>query len=472
MSESRQQLSLFALMAMVVGSMVGAGIFSLPRSFGAATGVVGALLAWTVTGFGMYALGRVFQSLAEWRPDLDAGVYSYARSGFGHYAGFIAGVGYWLVACIADVSYWVLIKSTLGAAFPIFGEGNTVAAVIVSSIGVWIYHVLILQGVRGAAILNTIVTVAKILPILVFVALVAFAFQPELFAANLWGDSGTSPSPPGLIEQVRSTLLVTIFVFIGIEGASVYSRYARRRSDVGKATIVGFLIVLALMVLVTLLPYAVMPAADLAGLRQPSMGLVLERVVGPWGEFFVGAGLIVSVLGAYLAWSLIALEVLFAAAKAGDMPRFLTRENQRGVPVASLWLSNGLIQVLLILTLFSEDAFTTLVKLTSTMVLVPYLLAALFAAQIAFAPGRTMSATERFWTVVASIFALLMLVGAGLQFLLLSALLYLPATALYVVARREQAGTIFTPPEWIGFAVLVLAAIAGVYGLATGMVTI
>lgn len=93
MSESRQQLSLFALMAMVVGSMVGAGIFSLPRSFGAATGVVGALLAWTVTGFGMYALGRVFQSLAEWRPDLDAGVYSYARTGFGHYAGFIAGVG-------------------------------------------------------------------------------------------------------------------------------------------------------------------------------------------------------------------------------------------------------------------------------------------------------------------------------------------------------------------------------------------
>jgi arginine:ornithine antiporter/lysine permease len=119
MTDAGRQLSLFALTAMVVGSMVGAGIFSLPRSFGAATGVVGALLAWTVTGVGMFALARVFQILAEMRPDLDAGIFSYAKAGFGHYAGFLAAVGYWLVGCIADVSYWVLIKSTLGTAFPI-----------------------------------------------------------------------------------------------------------------------------------------------------------------------------------------------------------------------------------------------------------------------------------------------------------------------------------------------------------------
>ncbi|HEY9013216.1 MAG TPA: basic amino acid/polyamine antiporter [Devosia sp.] len=468
MSDTGRRLSLFALTAMVVGSMVGAGIFSLPRSFGAATGVVGAVVAWTITGVGMYALARVFQTLAEVRPDLDAGVYSFAQAGFGHYAGFLAAVGYWLVGCIADVSYWVLIKSTLGAAFPVFGDGNTVAAVAVSSVGIWLYHALVLRGIKSAAAVNAVVTVAKILPILAFVALVALAFDADRFASNLWG-AGGDVALVGAVEQVRSTMLITIFVFIGIESASVYSRYAQKRTDVGIATIGGFLMVLILMVLATLLPYAVLPATELGNLRQPSMASVLERVVGTWGAVFVGGGLIVSVLGAYLAWSLITIEVPFAAARAGDMPRFLARESRRGVPVASLWLSNGVIQVLLILTLFSDDAFTTLVKLTSTMVLVPYLLSALFAVKLGSASGQV-SLMQRFWAVAATIFALVMIVGAGLQFLLLSSLLYIPATALYVVARREQGRSVFTRVELIMFGILLLAATAGVYGLATGAI--
>ncbi|MBB2974295.1 amino acid transporter [Mesorhizobium sp. RMAD-H1] len=248
-----QKLSLFALTAMVIGSMVGAGIFSLPRTFGNATGTLGAILAWSIAGAGMYTLARVFRVLAERKPDLDAGVYAYARAGFGHYAGFLSAFGYWLVGCIADVSYWVLIKATLGAFVPIFGDGNTVAAVLVSSVALWLFHFLILRGIREAAAINTVVTVAKVLPILVFIIILIGVFQADVFSANLWG--GGSMSAVSLFEQVRATMLVTVFVFIGIEGASVYSRYARRRSDVGTATTAGFASVLCLLVLVTLLPY-------------------------------------------------------------------------------------------------------------------------------------------------------------------------------------------------------------------------
>lgn len=120
-------------------------------------------------------------------------------------------------------------------------------------------------------------------------------------------------------------MLVTVFVFIGVEGASVYSRYARKRSDVGVATTLGFVVVLGLMVLVTLLPYGALERPEIAAMRQPSMASVLESIVGPWGSVFVSAGLIVSVLGAYLAWSLICVEVLFCAAKNGDMPSVLAR---------------------------------------------------------------------------------------------------------------------------------------------------
>ena len=159
-SESGQKLSLFALTGMVVGSMVGAGIFSLPRTFGAATGPFGAVIAWCIAAGGMYMLARVFQALAERKPDLDAGVYAYAKAGFGDYPGFLSALGYWVGSCIGNVSYWVLIKSTLGAFFPIFGNGNTVTAIIVASIGIWLFHALILRGVKQATYINTVVTVA------------------------------------------------------------------------------------------------------------------------------------------------------------------------------------------------------------------------------------------------------------------------------------------------------------------------
>src|SRR5262245_40383316 len=168
-ADNQEKLSFVALSAMVVGSMVGAGIFALPRTFAAATGVVGAVVAWSIAGVGMFALARVFRVLAERKPDLDAGVFAYAKAGFGDYLGFLSALGYWLVACIADVSYWVLIKSTLGAFFPVFGDGNTPAAVLVSSIGLWLFHFMVLRGIRNAAAVNTIVTAAKIVPILVFI---------------------------------------------------------------------------------------------------------------------------------------------------------------------------------------------------------------------------------------------------------------------------------------------------------------
>src|SRR5262249_21007982 len=104
-----QKMSLPTLTAMVVGSMVGAGIFSLPRTFGMATGPVGALIAWAIAGGGMYMLARVFQALAERKPDLDAGVFAYAKAGFGDYVGFMSAFLYWLGSVLGYVFYLVLI---------------------------------------------------------------------------------------------------------------------------------------------------------------------------------------------------------------------------------------------------------------------------------------------------------------------------------------------------------------------------
>ena len=299
-TSNQQKLPLGALIALVVGSMVGAGIFTLPGRFGQATGVVGGLIAWVIAGVGMLMLAFVFQTLAERKPHLDSGAFIYAKAGFGNYLGFLAALAFWSGSCVGNVSYFVLIKSTLGEFFPIFGNGDTVPAVIAASIILWSFHFMILRGVKQAAGINKIVTIAKIVPIAIFILVLLFAFKPDVFAANLWGGQGYEAK--SLFEQVRDTMLVTVFVFIGIEGASVYSRYAKQRSDVGTATVFGFLGVLCLLVLVTVLPFGLMPRADLAALRNPSMAGAFEAVVGRWGNVFISLGLLISVLGAFLAW--------------------------------------------------------------------------------------------------------------------------------------------------------------------------
>ena len=475
-SDSTQKFSLFALTAMVVGSMVGAGIFSLPRTFGAATGPFGAIIAWCIAGGGMYMLARIFQALAERKPDLDAGVYAYAKAGFGDYPGFLSAFGYWIGSCIGNVSYWVLIKSTLGRFFPIFGDGNTLVAIVVASIGIWLFHFMILRGVQQAAFINTVVTVAKIVPILTFIVLLAIAFKLDLFRANFWGGEGMPAA--SLLEQIRATMLATVFVFIGIEGASNYSRYAQTRADVGTATIMGFIGVTALMVLVTLLPYAALQRPEIAAMTQPSMAGVLAAVVGPWGAVFISAGVIISVLGAYLAWSLVCAEVLYIAARTDDMPRLFGTENQNKVPAAALWLTNIIVQLFVISTYWSQDAFALMLNLTSAMALIPYLFVAAYGYLVA-QRGETYEVRpeerrrDLIIAGIAVIYTIFMIIAGGLKFVLLSALLYAPGTLLYFWARREQGKQIFnTTADWVIFAAAVIGCIAAIVGLSTGYLTI
>jgi len=465
------KVSTLTLATFVVGSMVGAGVFSLSGAFAAETGVVGSLVAWLIAGTGMFTLALVFQTLARRRPDLDAGVYSYARTGFGRYLGFLAAFGYWASACAGNVFYWVFITSTIGAVAPWFGAGDTPLAVAVSSVGLWVFFVLIRRGTREAAAVNRIVSVAKVLPIAVFVFLCLFAFDPAVFAANLSG-----PASVPLFEQIRGTMLVTVFAFIGIEGASAYSRHARRRRDIGRATVLGYLSVLAIFLSVTIVPFGILPREQIAELPQPSMAGVLEAVVGPWGAAFVGVALIVAVLGAYLSWTMMAGEVLLVAARDGDLPAVFARTNDKDVPVGALLMSTALAQVLLVVVLFASDAFDVALNLTSALALIPYFLSAAFGLRVAIADrGASTRARAIGFGLVAAVatgYTAFLLYAAGGQYVLLAMLILVPGTALFALARRARRERVFSPWEWIVFALALAGAVAAVILIATGALAV
>ena len=475
MSDSTQKLRLGALIALVVGSMVGGGIFSLPQNIAASASAGATLIGWLITGVGMLTLAFVFQTLANRKPELDGGVYAYAKAGFGDYMGFSSAWGYWISAWIGNVSYMVLLFSTLGYFFPVFGEGNTLPAVIGASVLLWLLHFLVLRGIKEAAFINTVTTIAKMLPLALFICIAAIAFKMDVFTADFWGRGNSELG--SVMDQVRNMMLVTVWVFIGIEGASIFSARAEKRSDVGKATVIGFVGVLLLLVLVNVLSQGIMTQAELAGLKNPSMAGVLEQVVGPWGAQLISIGLIVSLAGALLSWTLLCAEILFASARDHTMPAFLRKENANHVPANALWLSNGLIQLFLIITLFNASTYLSLLYLATSMILVPYFWSSAYAVLLAVR-GETYenAAGERnkdlLIAAISTLYAVWLVYAAGVQYLLLSALLYAPGAILFAKAKRELGQPIFTGLEKLIFVAVLIGAAIAAYGLYDGFLSL
>lgn len=470
---SSGKLRLGALTALVIGSMVGSGVFSLPQNMAAGAGPLAIIIGWGVTAVGMLALVFVYQSLSTRKPALDAGPYAYAKAGFGPFVGFNSAWGYWISAWVGNVSYAVIVFSALSYFFPSFGDGNTWQAVLGASVLLWAIHFLIMAGVRQAAIVNLIVTVAKIAPIVLFAGIVAVAFKIDVWSLDFTGLGNASLG--SVMDQVKNTMLVTLWVFIGIEGASVFSARAERRKDIATATVLGFLTCLALYALVSLLSLGILSQPELAALKNPSMAGVLEAVVGPWGAIVINLALVVSVLGAFLAWTLLAAEIPHAAGRDGTMPKFFGHENARGVPSTSLLITNLLVQAFLVITLFAQSTYQALFYIASAAILVPYIFSGAYAAKLAIT-GESYGAGENrngpmLIGLLATIYGLWLVYAAGLSYLFMCAVLYAPGVIFYIWARRENRKRVFQPIEAVLAAALVAIGLYAAYQMWTGAVS-
>ncbi|WP_233872886.1 arginine-ornithine antiporter [Paraburkholderia adhaesiva] len=475
--ESRDSdgLNLGALVALVVGSMIGGGIFSLPQNMAASAGVGAVLIGWVITAFGMLALALVFQTLATRKPHLDGGVYAYAKAGFGNYMGFSSAWGYWICAWLGNVGYYVLLFSTLGYFFPIFGEGNTVTAIVCASVLLWSVHFLVLRGIKEASFVNQITTIGKLVPLFLFILLCLVAFRMDVFSADIWARA--NPALGSVHDQVRNMMLVTVWVFVGIEGATVFSARAADRKSVGKATVIGFFVVLLVLVLVNVLALGIMTQEQLAGLKNPSMAGVLQHVIGHWGVVLVSVGLAISLSGALLSWVMLCAEILYSAARDSMMPAFLRKENAKKVPANALWLTNGMVQIFLLITLASKGTYLSLIYLATSMILVPYFWSAAYALLLAIR-GETYELSEKdrrrdlMIAAVAVLYAIWLLYASGAKYLLLASLLYAPSVILFAKARREAGQPVFTHIERAVFAGVLIAAVSAGFGLYRGVLTL
>lgn len=471
MSTQKQdnKLGLIALTAMCVGSMIGAGLFALPQNVSYVTGVGAMLIAWTIAFLGMICLAKVFQNLSMRRPELDAGIYAYAREGFGDYLGFNSAWGYWISAWLGNVSYVMMTSSALTMFFPILDNGAGLASFALSSVIMWTIAYLCLLGVKSAAEVNVITTIAKIIPIAVFIIIIACAFSFTTFKTDIWQTARLG----SLTGQVKGMMLITVWLFIGIEGASVFSARARKRKDIGRATIISFLVIFSILIAISLLPFGVLSGAKLADLPNPSTSAVLAHVVGRWGAVFMNVGLVVAVLGAFLAWVLIAAEVPYVAGKKdGLFPKIFIKENKKGSPAGSILITTASQQLYLVLAYFYKAGYLVTLLLATAMILLPYLLSALDALLLAVS-GKTYERNKSnqrtkdlIISGVAVIYGIWLLYSAS-KYLLFSSVLYFIGAFVYIINKRKRRLKVFTKHEKILFLLITVLAVACVIALAT-----
>jgi arginine:ornithine antiporter / lysine permease len=240
--------------------------------------------------------------------------------------------------------------------------------------------------------------------------------------------------------------------------------------------VLGFASVLALLLLVNLLSYGLMAQADLAGVPDPSMAGVLENEVGSWGAGFISIGLVISLLGALIAWVMLCAEILRLPSLEHVMPRMLARENAHGSPANALWLTNICVQVMLLWTLANESTYLNLVYLATSLILLPYLWSAAYQVLLAVRGETYESGHGRTRDLIVGVvglgYAVWLVYAGGWQYLLVAALFYLAGTALYLWARRESRLPAFMMSEWVVVAVVALASVVAVALMATGSLSV
>ncbi len=474
-------LGVFALAAIVVSSMLGGGIYSLPQNMAAGASAGAVLLAWLITGIGIYFIANTFSILSRAKPELTTGIYSYSRAGFGPYTGFTIGWSYWLCQVCGNVGYAVITMDSLNYFFPpYFAGGNNLASIIGGSLIIWGFNYLVLKGVRQASIINLIGTVVKIVPLLLFILIMLFVFKFSDFDFNFWGENIATKFKLGsLSTQIKSTMLVTLWAFIGIEGAVVMSNRAKSPEVIGKATFLGFISCLIIYILLSLLPFGYMTQEQLAVVPNPSTAGILEPIVGRWGAWMMNIGLLVSVLTSWLAWTMVTAQIPQAAAEDGTFPKAFTKENAEGSPSVSLWVTSIAMQLFLLLVYFSNNAWNTMLSITSVMVLPAYLASCAYLWKLCIDgeyPDNllTKRSTALLTAIFGSVYAMWLIYAAGLKYLMLAAVIIALGIPVYIWARKEhnpQTCPFNRDEKWFA-GILIAVAIAAVYGFSHGLINL
>jgi arginine:ornithine antiporter/lysine permease len=453
---SDKKLNLNGLVILVIGSIIGGGIFSLPSELTRGAGSFAIILGFIISGIGVLSLAWVYYLLSVKKPLLTNGIYSYSKSGFGDYIGFNTAWLYWISSTLGNVSYATLIFGTLSYFFSIFNaHGNNLYSLIFASILIWAINVFISMGVRKALVLNIIINVSKLAPIILFFVIGLVFFKWHTFSFQFFGNASLG----SIYQQIKTTMITNLWAFGGLEAAVVLSVRAKKSRDVGKATVIGLCCIIAIYILTMVVSLGILKRPDIAMLPDPALSYVFSAAIGPLGNIIMMAGLLISVLGSLLGWTLITAEMPYSTAKDGLMPKFLSKKNSKGAAIYAIFFTTLITQLWLLFSYFNHTDYQFLFSLASTSGLIPYVFSVLFLIQI------MRQEANRKWKdfvipLMALLYSLWILLAAGFKYTLFSTVISLMGLILFLFVQRKKQVIVFkTKVEYSAALIIVIISL-------------
>lgn len=432
-SGPHRALGLWTATALVVGNMIGSGVFLLPASLGAFGGI--SVLGWLVTTAGAVVLALVFADLARIVPGA-GGPYAYTRRGLGDFAGYLVAWGYWNSIWIGNAAIAIAFAGYASVFWPAVAESAVLAAAVAMA-ALWLVTGVNAAGVREAGRLQLATTLLKLAPLVAIGTLGFLWFEPgHLVPFN------ASPLPDG--AALNATIALTLWAFLGLESATVPADHVRDASRaIPIATIGGTLAAAVVYVLGTVAVMGVVAPADLARSASPFADAA-EAMWGPWARYAVGAGAAIACFGALNGWVLLQGQVPRAAADDRLFPAAFGRVTGGGAPVFGLVLSSVLVTALVAMnyTRGLVGLFTFAILLATLVVLLPYLLSTVAYVRIlAVEPGARRGARIRgpiAIAVLALAYSLWAIAGLGAEAILWGVVLLAAGVPLYGLILRRR----------------------------------
>lgn len=399
---NQQKLGFWILTSLVIGNMVGSGIFMLPRTLAEVASPAGVIAAWIFTGLGVLFVAFVFGNLGKRKPELQGGPQIYAKELFkkgskaSALTGFMATWGYWIGNLAGNIAIVTTFASYLSTFFPVMTSQAELATIgnftlkagnaitfFVCTIVLWGTHVIILKGMEGAGKINLAATTAKVTGFFIFIIIGLTAFEASNLTPFIADKATEIGETVGMIGQIKAAAVVTLWAFIGVESAVVFSSRAKKQTDVKRATVLGLMITLAIYIGISTLVMGLLPQEVLVTSEKPLIDAI-ETVLGPVGGKLLAALGLISLIGSTIGWTMISAEIPSVAAKQGIfIPRFM-KENKKGIPAFSLLLTNALGQLFIFSTISNSisEAFNFIIYIATLSYLFPYVIAAAFQVKL------------------------------------------------------------------------------------------
>lgn len=428
-----RRLGLWTLTALVVGNMIGSGVFLLPASLAPYGGI--SIIGWLFTTAGALLLALSFARLSRMVPGA-GGPYAYTRAGFGDFTGFLIGWGYWISICAGNAAIATAFVGYLAVFAPSLAA-TPAAAAACALVAIWMLTWVNARGVEQAGVVQLVTTILKLLPLGAVALFGLTRFDPANFVPF-------NPTSQGHFGAVTAAATLTLWAFLGLESATVPADDVHEpERTIPRATVLGTLFASIVYIVATVAVMGVVPRADLAASTAPFADAA-RAFWGDWGMYLVAAGAAISCFGCLNGWILLQGQVPYAAARDGLFPSIFAGRSRHGTPVSGLVISSAFV-TLLILSNYTRslvDLFTFVVLLATLTSLVPYLFSTMSEVLILGAasqgPRGGLRAIPPLRLLAASLafaYALWAIAGSGMEVVYWGFLLLMAGIPVYVAIR-------------------------------------